>query len=179
MSFATAFLVAAVLLSVERLCYIWVWRRPDVFRARVAVLATVVAVDPVATVRSLFYAFKVLQIAVFLGWCYAFGHGQIWQAERPGGVVPLGMGLIAVGQVLNMSVFYRLGAVGVFYGSRFGHAVPWVSSFPFSWLKHPQYVGTVLSIWGLFLAIRFPSPDWCVVPLLETAYYSVGATLEQ
>ncbi len=91
----------------------------------------------------------------------------------------LGGALIVTGQVLNVSVFYRLGEVGVFYGNRFGYQIPWCNEFPFSLLKHPQYVGTLLSIWGFFLAMRFPHPDWCVLPMLETAYYSLGAYLEQ
>ena len=80
--------------------------------------------------------------------------------------------------VLNAAVFMRLGLTGVFYGNRFGHSVHWRYGFPFSWLRHPQYVGTVATIWGVFLALRFPNPDWIVLPLLETAYYVAGAFLE-
>jgi hypothetical protein len=50
----------------------------------------------------------------------------------------LGAVLIVVGQILNASVFYRLGKVGAFYGERFGYEVPWCRKFPFSWLKHPN-----------------------------------------
>jgi len=50
--------------------------------------------------------------------------------------------------------------------------------FPFSVLSHPQYVGTLLTIWGLFLAARFPHDDWYALPILETAYYAAGAWLE-
>jgi hypothetical protein len=46
-------------------------------------------------------------------------------------------------------------------------------------LRHPQYVGTVLAIWGLFLAVRFPHDDWYVLPVLETVYYAAGAYFEQ
>ena len=52
-------------------------------------------------------------------------------------------------------------------------------AFPFSWLRHPQYVGTVLTIWGLFLTVRFPHDDWYVLPVLETVYYAVEAYFEQ
>ena len=86
--------------------------------------------------------------------------------------------LMGFGQLLNFGVFYRLGAVGVFFGDRLGHAVPWCREFPFSWVSHPQYVGTVLTIWGLFLAVRFPQPDWFLLPVLETVYYALGARLE-
>jgi hypothetical protein len=41
----------------------------------------------------------------------------------------------------NLSVFYRLGAVGVFFRDRLGYEVPWCRAFPFSWVAHLQYVG--------------------------------------
>ena len=83
------------------------------------------------------------------------------------------------GQILNVSVFYRLGKVGVYYGVRFGHPVPWCNDFPFLLLRHPQYVGAVMSIWGFFLIMRFPHGDWFVLPALETVYYAMGAYYEQ
>jgi hypothetical protein len=66
-------------------------------------------------------------------------------------------GLIAGGQTLNLSVFYRLGKSGVFTAIDFGHQVPWCRGFPFSLFKHPQYAGMLLSIWGFFLVVRFPT----------------------
>jgi methylene-fatty-acyl-phospholipid synthase len=66
-------------------------------------------------------------------------------------VVAIGVVIIAAGQALNVSVFRRLGKVGVFYGNRFGYTVSWC----------------------------FPAPDWIVVPFLETVYYAAGARLEQ
>ena len=56
-------LVAAVVLSLERICYVWIWRAPDVFRAFCARPA--VAGQPVDVVQKLFYGFKGLQLAVF------------------------------------------------------------------------------------------------------------------
>jgi methylene-fatty-acyl-phospholipid synthase len=134
--------------------------------------------EPVAIVRKLFYGFKLLQLSVFGGWCYLYGDGSLAIADR--GVGPLGVGsvLLVAGQVLNWTVFYRLGAAGVFYGDRLGLEVPRCRAFPFSVLAHPQYVGTVLSIWGLFVAMRFPHGDWSLLPALETVYYVVGARLE-
>jgi methylene-fatty-acyl-phospholipid synthase len=37
---------------------------------------------------------------------------------------------IVAGQILNWSVFYRLGWVGAFFGARLGHRVPWCREFP-------------------------------------------------
>jgi hypothetical protein len=79
-------------------------------------------------------------------------------------VLAAGVVLIIIGQALNGLVFYRLGRVGTFYGDRLGHDVVWCEAFPFSALTHPQYVGTVMSIWGFFLVTRFPHDDWYLLP---------------
>jgi methylene-fatty-acyl-phospholipid synthase len=175
------FALAAVLLSVERIFYIHVSRRPDSLTpAAEALSARGIAADRVDVLRWAFYGLKVLQLVVFAGWCVAFSEGREWTPPTPA-VLAAAATLVGVGQFLNVSVFYRLGVVGVFYGVHFGYAVPWTRAFPFSyaWLKHPQYVGTVLSIWGVFLAARYPHPDWWALPLLESAYYSLGARLEK
>jgi hypothetical protein len=194
---------AAVLLTLERACYVWVWRDPDAFRELCAKVAVALEealehgrgllIDgvpggvfvpdrpsrPVDALRYLFYGFKVLQLAVFIGWCYVYGNGSIWPPD--GGAWPLVIGgvLAALGQVLNISVFYQLRTIGVFYGNKFGYHVSWCCRFPFTLFDHPQYVGTLLSIWGFFLIMRFPHDDWIVLPALETAYYAIGAHLEQ
>jgi phosphatidyl-N-methylethanolamine N-methyltransferase len=170
-------LIAAVLLALERVCYVVVWRDPARFQRAVAGWVGG-AREPVRALAGLFVAFKVVQATVFLGWCLYFGDGRLLPVDAPPPVLAAGIALIAAGQVLNAAVFVRLGVTGVFYGNRFGHAVHWRYGFPFSWLQHPQYVGTVATIWGVLLALRFPNPDWIVLPLLETAYYVAGASLE-
>ena len=169
----------AALLSLERLCYVWISRAPEAFRTwcnhpGVAWIGT-----PVEVVRKLFYGFKVIQVAVFIVWCYVYGHGSLWPLSA--GVWALGLGgaLLVVGQILNVSVFYRLGKVGVFYGNKLGYEIPRCHAFPFSVLAHPQYVGTLLSIWGFFLIMRFPHDDWYLLPTVETVYYVLGVYYEQ
>jgi len=170
-------LSAAALLSLERACYIWVCRAPDAFRRACDQDGLVGVGGPVEVLRRLFYAFKALQVMVFVLWCYAFGDGAFWPSQVTAATA-LGVLAMVVGQTLALSVFHRLGIVGVFYGTRFGHDVPWCRGFPFSMLRHPQYVGTLLSIWGFFLVMRFPHDDWFLLPALETIYYAVGARLE-
>lgn len=165
-------ILAAALLSIERLAYIGIARRPHVFRRLVAPLAP----EPVDAVRGLFYAFKVVQIGVFAWWITRGAPPAI--GTVPAAVVA-GLAIGLVGQTLNAMVFKRLGPAGTFYGAEFGMALPRVEAFPFSWIRHPQYVGTVLSIWGAFLALRAPHPDWWVLPAIETAFYAAGATLEE
>jgi methylene-fatty-acyl-phospholipid synthase len=115
---------------------------------------------------------------VFAGWWIAHGDGLRPASSDPGPVV-LGVLLVAAGQILNLAVFVRLGRVGVFYGSRLGETVPWRAGFPFSWFRHPQYVGTVVTIWGAFIAMRYPAVDWSVIPAIETLYYTAGAYFEE
>lgn len=172
------FVLAALLLSLERICYVWAWRHTASFRRFCARPAVARWGEPVEILERLFYAFKAIQFGVFVAWWWAFGGGALRPASAT--LVPLvtGATLIAIGQTLNVAVFHRLGRVGVFYGNRLGHAVPWCTGFPFSVFPHPQYLGTVLSIWGLFVVMRFPAADWAVLPALETLYYAAGSRLE-
>jgi phosphatidyl-N-methylethanolamine N-methyltransferase len=173
---SSVLLVSAVVLAIERVAYAAIWQRPDAFARASRRLAP--AIDPVDALSALFAAFKVLQATVFVAWCLVHSGSLARASDSLAGLVA-GGALLAVGQVLNLAVFARLGRVGVFYGSRLGHVVPWCRGFPFSWIRHPQYVGTVLSIWGFFVVMRWPAPDWAAIPLLETAYYLVGGLLEQ
>ena len=172
------FIAAALLLAIERVCYVWAWRAPDAFRTACAGPRGFAAA-PTDALRVLFFGFKALQVGVFTWWCLEHGGGAAWPPDAPVWAIAIGVALIGAGQALNAGVFYRLGTVGVFYGNRFGYAVPWCDAFPFSVTSHPQYVGTVLTIWGVFLVLRFPHDDWIALPALETAYYIIGARLER
>jgi phosphatidyl-N-methylethanolamine N-methyltransferase len=171
-------LAAAALLSLERICYIWISRAPDAFRAWCARPLIARLGEPVDVVHALFLTFKGIQGVVFVGWCYWHSGGELFPLPGSPWTIGLGGVLILSGQFLSYSVFHQLGRVGVFYGSRLGHEVPWCTGFPFTQLAHPQYVGTVMSIWGFFLITRFPNPDWIVLPLLESIYYWIGAHYE-
>jgi methylene-fatty-acyl-phospholipid synthase len=169
---------AAAILGLERAAYVWIARAPGRFRALCARPAMARLGEPVAVVRTLFYVFKVLQSLIFLAWWYVHSDGALGLSESDLAICA-GMLLGGVGQMLNVGVFYRLGAAGVFYGDRLGHPVPWCREFPFTVCPHPQYVGSVLTIWGVFLIIRFPHPDWSALPVLETVYYAVSTYLEE
>lgn len=170
--------VCAVLLSFERITYYFVSRYPRLWQALCARYPLSVFANPVDALRKLFYGFKVLQLGVFWGWCVVFGHSLIPLPSAPMAGWIAGAGLVGFGQLLNLSVFSRLGTVGVFYGAQLGHSVPWVEGFPFSLIRHPQYLGTLMSIWGFFIVMRFPHGDWFYLPLLETVYYAWGAYCE-
>lgn len=167
---------AALVLSVERACYVWISRAPHLFRRWCARPLVARVGPPIVVVRLLFVAFKLVQGGVFLGWCGVLGDGL--PTVTPGSAAALGGGLVLVGQGLSTLVFYRLGWVGIFFGDRLGYEVPWCRAFPFSVLSHPQYVGAVLTIWGIFLLTRFPHDDWLLLPVLESILYLTGAYLE-
>lgn len=171
---ATVF--AALLLAVEKGTYWWVWHHPGRFTVWCKRRGQR---DPVAAFEGLFRRFKGVQLAVYAGWIGWFSYRTEWLPNTEVWLLALAALLIGVGQALNLAVFARLGRDGTFYGVRFGREVPWVTGFPFSVVPHPQYTGTVLSIWGLFLLARFPYPDWIVLPLVATAYYAFNAWFER
>lgn len=46
----------------------------------------------------------------------------------------------------NYRVYQLLGQAGTYYGVRFGKIIPWVTDFPFGYIKDPQYVGSITSL---------------------------------
>ena len=69
-----------------------------------------------------------------------------------------------LGQWLNVSVYRALGAEGVYYGARFGKAVPWVRGWPYTAstglvdvpIRDPQYWGCILCLAGTSFFVRAP-----------------------
>ena len=61
-------------------------------------------------------------------------------------------------QVLNVAIYRAIGTRGVYYGFKLGQPVPWNSGFPFNVVAHPQYVGSVMTIWGLGILLWTQSP---------------------
>lgn len=168
-------LLSAFLLSIERIAYFLIWRYPHLLRSSGKYPVVAAFGEPIDVLQKLFYIFKALQLSVFLGWCIVFGEGFLPLPTGTPLALAAGGILIIVGQLLNLSVFYRLGKIGVFYGNKLGYDVSWCEGFPFSVFDHPQYVGTLTSIWGFFLIMRFPHSDWIALPIIETLYYALGA----
>src|SRR5262252_8202853 len=106
--------VAVLLLTLERGSYVWIVRRPAAFRRLCTARAVCWAGGPVTVVAVLFGAFKVVQISVFLAWWYIHEAGHLAGAPA----LAIAATLLVAGQALNFGVFYRLGAIGVFFGDR-------------------------------------------------------------
>jgi methylene-fatty-acyl-phospholipid synthase len=171
-------LLSAALLSIERISYFLIWRYPETFRSLCSRSEIAAFAEPIDVLEKLFYLFKTIQLSVFIGWCIVFADGAL--PLPSGGLLATMAGgiLILIGQLLNLSVFYRLGKHGVFYGNKLGYDIPWCHGFPFTISRHPQYLGTLISIWGFFLIMRFPNDDWIVLPAIQTLYYALGAHIE-
>merc|ERR1711879_139067 len=89
----------------------------------------------------------------------------------------LGLGLLIPGQILNIGIYNAIGADGVYYGCKLGRPVPWATGFPFNLgIRHPQYVGSVLS-WAGLLTLLAATPSTAaplgVVLLSWTGLYCV------
>jgi methylene-fatty-acyl-phospholipid synthase len=76
--------------------------------------------------------------------------------------------LVCYGQSLNVGIFQAIGHDGVYYGFKLGRKIPWVTGWPFDTVSHPQYVGSVLTIWGFVALVWGQYPG---TPLLLTAGY--------
>lgn len=75
----------------------------------------------------------------------------------------LSLALIAYGQHLNFLVYKHLGVDGVYYGSRFGRSLPWVTAYPYNAIKDPQYVGCVITLIGAAFVVPFHAIAWWFV----------------
>jgi len=171
--------LSSLLLGIERVGYWWVWNHPNRFAAAVRRWAQLSSGDPVFALRRMFFGFKAIQITVLVGWCMLFGGSLLPLPTAPTTALVGGVVLLLLGQVLNLSVMWRLGNEGVFYGNRFGRPIEWQTGFPFSLLPHPQYLGALLSVWGFMLIMRYPNPDWIALPLISTAWYAWGTQVER
>lgn len=73
------------------------------------------------------------------------------------GVVCAALGI--GGQALNAGIFRAIGHAGVYYGFKLGHKVPWVNGFPFNVVGHPQYVGSVMTVWAAAVLVWNQAPS--------------------
>lgn len=86
-----------------------------------------------------------------------------------------GLALITFGAHLNYKVHQLLGRARIYYGFELGvTARCWITAYPYSVFKHPQYLGAVLQIAGACFVFGFSgdgSPRWEIHAL--TVYLSL------
>lgn len=177
--FPQALALYALVLGPERLAYGFVYHFTPSFR-RFAGLGKTGKAD-LTIMHTLVSAFKVVQLCAVasdlgpkLGWSLAPPLGRLSAAD-PSDLArfALGLALVAYGQLLNASIYWAIGSVGVHYGHQLGHDVPWCSGWPFTFLSNPQYIGVVLTFWGIYLALAptWGAYEWFCIPLVISFWY--------
>ena len=83
-------------------------------------------------------------------------------------------------QVLNISIYRAIGKKGVYYGFKLGSPVPWHTGFPFNVVSHPQYVGSIMTIWGAGGLVWSQAPSgWTAMLIYWSALYVLTGLQEQ
>eukprot|EP00747_Dinoflagellata_sp_TGD_P167231 gnl/TRDRNA2_/TRDRNA2_191260_c0_seq1.p1 gnl/TRDRNA2_/TRDRNA2_191260_c0~~gnl/TRDRNA2_/TRDRNA2_191260_c0_seq1.p1 ORF type:complete len:203 (-),score=16.38 gnl/TRDRNA2_/TRDRNA2_191260_c0_seq1:137-745(-) len=178
------FVVPFCLLFLERICYGYCYHRPAQFkqmlnRTPVAFKDGLCKGIHWKMLEMMSHGFKVLQLLV-IG--YDFFSKVSFSSIDPAFFV-VGLLLAVFGQVLNVAVYYRLGAIGVYYGAQLGYDVPWCTEWPFAAMgpipaiNHPQYFGVALTILGCYLGFAptlCPAHRWWVIPVVESACYGAS-----
>ncbi len=139
------FVAAVLCLCVERACYTLVWCCPRAFGEFCSKHNLGAPVDVVV---RLFGVNKFFQL---LGFAHLYLLGGL---APPPSLFAVGVGaaLVLWGQALNVGIYRAIGKAGVYYGYKFGVAVPWCTGFPFTLgLAHPQYLGSAATAYGCVL----------------------------
>lgn len=138
------------------LFYALVWLRPDLIKGGVR---NVIRVGITARALQLFFFSLVL---------YGYEISLRFSSFK--------MLFIIVGQLLNLSVYDKLGLEGVYYGSQF-KKLPIISEFPYTVCSNPQYVGCVLTHYGILLF--WPYQEVCLITLYSILWYFATTEIEK
>jgi Glycosyltransferase Family 4 len=118
---------------------------------------------------------------VRVGWPVARRLRARWTVRRPDAVYvatpgPLGWAAVHAARRLGLPVLSGFHTDFPRYARHY--RAGWLARGLGGYLRrlHNQTRATI--IWGGFLAVRFPHPDWYVLPVVETLYYALGAHLE-
>lgn len=165
------------LLALPHAVYCFVWTQPRRWTA----LCGKARLQPVSALASFGAVVKLLQLA--LVGVYYLAVAPVIALSEIGIFRFLFCGaLICFGQLLNVATYRALGKAGVYYGFKLGRKIPWVTSFPFNiGLSHPQYVGSVLTIWGIFALTTTPAHErrgWITTAAIWTLFYTATALIE-
>ena len=89
----------------------------------------------------------------------------------------IGLILIVLGQLLNMSVYKAISVDGVYYIGQYDPKhYEMIDGFPYT-IPHPMYVGAIITICGLFLSFGFDNKGRVRYPVLCLSLYKIAAYL--
>mmetsp|Transcript_107784 Transcript_107784/g.344087 ORF Transcript_107784/g.344087 Transcript_107784/m.344087 type:complete len:230 (-) Transcript_107784:24-713(-) len=135
----------------------FIWTQPKTFAALSAQAPlSALGGHPVDVFAGLEVVAKLVQGSSLLLFLGAAGRSAAWAAlwAAPAWCWAVLVVAVAAGQTLNLAMYSAIGNAGVYYGFKLGREVPWASGFPFNvGLRHPQYVGVVLTLYGGLLVL--------------------------
>jgi len=146
----SSFLLVCFLLSLQNISYTLVWVRSQAFtqfckRNKLG--------NPVDVVVAIFLANKTLQLIAPAVWYFSIASIPSL-SNLTTYQVGTAIQFIAIGQLFNIAIYQAIGKAGVYYGTRLGKSIPWVSGFPFNVISHPQYCGVVMTVFGLVVLLH-------------------------
>ena len=170
--------VLVLCLSVPHWLYAFVWTRSKAFER--FVFEYIGIVSPVTVFSTTAHCLKVWQFLSLSAWY--LGKGPfLGLGDRSVPQLVIALGLLAFGQLLNISMMKAIGTNGVYYGVRLHRPVPWCTDFPFNTFRHPQYLGSVASLWGILLLIATPqhaAAGIFQVGVMHSAMYAITGYIE-
>jgi len=180
--FPQALALYGTVLGPERLVYGFVYHYTPSFR-RLAGLGEKGKAD-LTIMHSLVSTFKVVQICAVasdlgpkINW--SFPLDRMLGDESSMARLALGAAFVVFGQILNVSIYKAIGSVGVHYGHELGHDVEWCTGWPFTVLRNPQYIGVVLTFWGIYLGLSpsWTDYEWFCIPLVISFWYTMSCNI--
>lgn len=162
--------------------YSYIWLYPDKYKN----LCENKKKDPIKMYAYTSFSIKVIQIIFMISMATYYKGPEVLLMDLTN-LSPsrwlVSFLLISIGQTLNFCVYNKIGLDGVYYGFKLGRQVDWVEGFPFNiGTRHPQYVGAILSWWGLFnmfISSSFLYNGYMMLCLMTCSIYLAVAVVEQ
>jgi len=150
--------VVYLIMASPHMLYAYVWTSPVLYQRFCSLCNRVLGKswNAVEWFEWTAHVIKIVQTVTFITWYFTCGSLPAldqWVSFKS----VFGIALLAFGQYLNVLVYKLLGRDGVYYGSRLGRPVAWVTGFPFNSIPHPQYVGASVTFVGLCTLLSTPS----------------------
>ena len=149
----------SLLLSPERIFYIMVNYNPQV-------VTKFFHKNEVRFISTMCLFFKMYQAGIF--YLYFVKYDINFKFSL------LGTLLILKGQLLNLYCFYLLKEEGIFFGNQYNKKLPWITTFPYNVMQNPQYIGVIISIWGMW----FNTTDPYTISMISSVLYYIGGKVE-
>lgn len=138
------------------LFYALVWLRPDLIRG---------GVNSITQVSIAGKGAQLMSMAAVM-----YRYASDWRYYE------IKVALIIIGQILNLTVYNKLGLEGVYYGGQF-KKLPMITSFPYNITPNPQYIGCMLTQYGVFLF--YPYREMLIISVYSMLWYILTSEIEK